>query len=155
MLQEVASNADHVTISLTRRIGNELDQRHTGGTARGIVKESSGPQFAMFFTVTPVAERTSIAWTYVAKDYENIPDEETRQFEDMIIWQDVAIVESQRPELMTLDLQAELHLRSERIAIAYRKWLRQLGLTFRDNMKYDSVIKVAFPFRAIKNQEGK
>jgi phenylpropionate dioxygenase-like ring-hydroxylating dioxygenase large terminal subunit len=95
-----------------------------------IVKSSAGPKFAMYFTVTPVAERTSIAWTYVAKDYENIPDEETRQFEDMITWQDVPIVESQRPELLPLDLQAELHLRSDRTAIAYRKWLRQLGLTF-------------------------
>ena len=95
-----------------------------------IVKESSGPNFAMYFTVTPVSELTSIAWTYVAKDYENIPDEQTRRFEDMITWQDVPIVESQRPELLPLDLQAELHLRSDRTAIAYRKWLRELGLTF-------------------------
>jgi len=25
-------------------------------------------------------------------------------------------------------LQAELHLRSDRVAIAYRRWLRELGL---------------------------
>jgi hypothetical protein len=56
-----------------------------------IVKESAGPKFAMFFTVTPVFELASIAWNYVAKDYENIPDEETRQFEDIITWQDVPI----------------------------------------------------------------
>jgi hypothetical protein len=36
--------------------------------------------------------------------------------------------QSQRPEL--LPQQAELHLRSDRAAIAYRRWLRQLGLTF-------------------------
>src|SRR5215470_4697287 len=95
-----------------------------------IVKGSAGPKFAMYFTVTPVSELSSIAWTYVAKDYENIPDEETQQFEDMITLQDVPIVESQRPELLPLDLQAELHLRSDRTAIAYRKWLRELGLTF-------------------------
>jgi phenylpropionate dioxygenase-like ring-hydroxylating dioxygenase large terminal subunit len=95
-----------------------------------IVKSSAGPKFAMYFTVTPVSERSSIAWTYVAKDYENIPDEETQQFEDMITLQDVPIVESQRPELLPLDLQAELHLRSDRTAIAYRKWLRVLELTF-------------------------
>ena len=77
-----------------------------------------------------ISELSSIAWTYVAKDYENIPDEETQLFEDMITWQDVPIVESQRPELLPLDLQAELHLRSDRTAIAYRKWLRELGLTF-------------------------
>jgi len=27
-------------------------------------------------------------------------------------------------------LQAELHLRSDRTAIAYRRWLKELGLTF-------------------------
>ncbi|QBD79967.1 aromatic ring-hydroxylating dioxygenase subunit alpha [Ktedonosporobacter rubrisoli] len=94
------------------------------------VKSSEGPRFAMYFTVTPVAQDTSIAWTYVAMDYENKPDEEIRAFEDMITWQDVPIVESQRPELLPLDLQAELHLRSDRTAIAYRKWLSQIGLTF-------------------------
>jgi hypothetical protein len=30
-------------------------------------------------------------------------------------------------ELLPLDLQAELHLRSDRITVAYRKWLKQLG----------------------------
>jgi len=54
----------------------------------------------MYFTVTPVSELSSIAWMYVAKDYENIPDEERQRFEDMITWQDVPVVESQRPELL-------------------------------------------------------
>jgi Vanillate O-demethylase oxygenase C-terminal domain len=76
----------------------------------------------MYFMVTPVSELSSIAWTYVAKDYENVSDEKTLQFEDMITLQDVPIVESQHPELMPLDLQAELHLRSDRTAIAYRQW---------------------------------
>ncbi len=43
----------------------------------------------MFFTVTPVAERPSIAWTYVAKDYEALGDDETRRFEDIITLQDI------------------------------------------------------------------
>ncbi len=94
------------------------------------VKSSIGPRFAMYFTVTPVAQDHSIAWTYVAMDYGDRPDEEIRQFEDMITLQDVPIVESQRPELLPLDLQAELHLRSDRTAVAYRRWLRQLGLSF-------------------------
>ena len=50
--------------------------------------------------------------------------------QDKIVGQDRPIVESQRPELLPLDLQAELHLRSDRTAIAYRKWLTDLGLTF-------------------------
>ncbi|GCF06644.1 aromatic ring-hydroxylating dioxygenase subunit alpha [Dictyobacter arantiisoli] len=96
----------------------------------GFIKSSAGPHFAMFFTITPVAPDLSRAWAYVAMDYSNLTDEEARQYQNMITLQDVPIVESQRPELLPLDLQAELHLRSDRTAIAYRKWLRQLGLTF-------------------------
>jgi phenylpropionate dioxygenase-like ring-hydroxylating dioxygenase large terminal subunit len=94
------------------------------------IKSSTGPKFAMYFTITPLSERQSLAWMYVAMDYGNLTDEQIRQFQDDIIKQDIPIVESQRPELLPLDLQAELHLRSDRTAIAYRKWLRALGLTF-------------------------
>ena len=59
-----------------------------------------------------------------------LTDEQISSFQEEIIKQDIPIVESQRPELLPLDLQAELHLRSERTAIAYRKWLRELGVTF-------------------------
>jgi vanillate O-demethylase monooxygenase subunit len=59
-----------------------------------------------------------------------ITDEELLRFQDHVSEQDRLIVESQRPELLPLDLQAELHLRSDRMAIAYRKWLRAIGLTY-------------------------
>lgn len=60
----------------------------------------------------------------------DIPEADLIAWQDRIFAQDRPIVESQRPELLPLDLQAELHLRSDRTAIAYRRWLRQLGLTF-------------------------
>jgi hypothetical protein len=63
-------------------------------------------------------------------EYDHLPKDEMREFEDMITLQDVPIMESQRSELLLLDVQAELHVRSDRTAIAYRKWLRELGLTF-------------------------
>lgn len=91
-------------------------------------KTSGGPRFSMLFTVTPVSEWTSTAWMYVAMDYGDLSDEQVRAFQDDIIRQDIPVVESQRPELLPLDLQAELHLRSDRTAIAYRRWLSQLGL---------------------------
>ncbi|GCE17809.1 aromatic ring-hydroxylating dioxygenase subunit alpha [Dictyobacter kobayashii] len=96
----------------------------------GFVKSSAGPHFAMFFTITPVALDLSRVWAYVAVDYNNLTDTEIREYQNLITLQDVPIVESQRPELLPLDLQAELHLRSDRTAIAYRKWLKQLGLSF-------------------------
>ena len=67
----------------------------------------------------------------IALDYaQDTPDVELRAYQDIITGQDIPIVESQRPERLPLDLQAELHLRSDRIAVAYRNWLRGLGLTF-------------------------
>jgi phenylpropionate dioxygenase-like ring-hydroxylating dioxygenase large terminal subunit len=92
------------------------------------VKTSSGSRFAMYFTVTPVTDRSSVLWMYVAMDYGELTDEQVRRFQEDILRQDIPVVESQRPELLPLDLQAELHLRSDRTAIAYRRWLRQLGV---------------------------
>ena len=60
----------------------------------------------------------------------DVPLEQLQEFQDRIVAQDKPIVESQRPELLPLDLAEELHLRSDRTAIAYRKWLRELGLRF-------------------------
>ena len=95
------------------------------------IKAMEGPSFAAFFTVCPIEELACAGWMWLAMDYgHDIPAQEIRDFEDKVTAQDVPIVESQRPELLPLDLQTELHLRSDRTAIAYRRWLKDLGLTF-------------------------
>lgn len=99
-------------------------------TAR-FTKYSGAGEFAIFLTVTPLEETRSIAWMWIAMNYGwEIPNEQIRSFQDHIVAQDVPVVESQRPARLPLDLQAELHLRSDRTSIAYRRWLRELGLTF-------------------------
>jgi len=82
--------------------------------------------FGMLLSVTPHDAVDSTAWMWMAMNYE--PATEMVAFQDRIFAQDQPILESQRPELLPLDLQAELHLRSDRTAIAYRRWLRQLGV---------------------------
>jgi len=94
-------------------------------------KATDEGNFAIQLNVTPVDELNSVAWMCIALDYApDTPDSELKSFQDRITGQDIPVVESQRPELLPLDLQAELHLRSDRIAVAYRKWLSQLGLSF-------------------------
>jgi phenylpropionate dioxygenase-like ring-hydroxylating dioxygenase large terminal subunit len=94
-------------------------------------KETHEGVLAIFATVTPVDEFNSTAWLYLAMNYAFEKNEdELRSFQDKITSQDIPVVESQRPERLPLDLQAELHLRSDRIAIAYRKWLKSMGLSF-------------------------
>ena len=94
-------------------------------------KDTSEGRFSIFATVCPVSELDSVAWFWIAMNYgHDVPEADIRSRQDEITGQDVPVVESQRPERLPLDLQAELHLRSDRIAVAYRKWLGQLGLTF-------------------------
>jgi len=73
----------------------------------------------MFF-VTPESRDRSKAYFLSCANYDNGTEEQGKAFTDLIIGQDLPVVESQRPELLPLDLQAELHLRSDRMAIAYR-----------------------------------
>jgi phenylpropionate dioxygenase-like ring-hydroxylating dioxygenase large terminal subunit len=99
-------------------------------TAR-FLKRHGSQRFAILGTVTPIDAETSLAWVVLAMDYaHDVPEEELSQFQDKVTDQDIRIVESQRPELLPLDLQAELHLRSDRLAIAYRRWLQQIGLDY-------------------------
>jgi phenylpropionate dioxygenase-like ring-hydroxylating dioxygenase large terminal subunit len=94
-------------------------------------KHTDEGDFAIQLNVTPADEMNSIGWMCIALNYaKETPDADLRAYQDKITGQDVPIVESQRPERLPLDLQAELHLRSDRIAVAYRMWLRGLGLTF-------------------------
>jgi phenylpropionate dioxygenase-like ring-hydroxylating dioxygenase large terminal subunit len=108
---------------------------YTYGTRRPFTayfsKSSNGETYMIQLNVTPVDELECIAWMTIGMNYgHNVPENELMAFQEKIVGQDIPIVESQRPERLPLDLQAELHLRSDRIAVAYRKWLRQLGLSF-------------------------
>lgn len=88
-------------------------------------------KFSIINCVTPVDERESVSWLIMALNYSSdTSDQQLRSFQDAVSGQDIPVVESQRPELLPLDLQAELHLRSDRTAIAYRQWLTKIGLKY-------------------------
>lgn len=95
-----------------------------------LLKESDGPRFSILLTITPHAAVDSSAWMWMAMNYSHeTPEAELIAWQDEIFMQDSPILQSQRPELLPLDLQAELHLRSDRTAVSYRQWLNQLGMT--------------------------
>ncbi len=96
-------------------------------------KDAPAATHGLMLTITPHDEMDSTVWFVIASSMYD--DDETLQREytpriTKIFEEDREIVCSQRPELLPLDLQAELHLKSDRVAIAYRTWLKQLGLTF-------------------------
>ncbi len=112
------------SVSYTYRVFRPLTAYLRKETPKGI-------HMSILFPLTPHDELSTSAWFYMAVSADaGLTDAEIDEFNSAILAQDIPIVESQRPELLPLDLQAELHLRSDRSALAYRRWLSELGLTY-------------------------
>ena len=62
-------------------------------------------------------------------DFET-PKEETDRFHSFLFQQARLIVENQRPELLPMNLSADLHLRSDAVFLAYRQYLKDIGQSF-------------------------
>jgi phenylpropionate dioxygenase-like ring-hydroxylating dioxygenase large terminal subunit len=96
-----------------------------------LIKQSPGPCFSILLTITPHDPARSTVWMWMAMNYgHDIPAADLVAWEDGIFAQDRPILESQRPELLPLDLTAELNIRADRAAIGYRRWLKRLGVSF-------------------------
>ncbi len=82
-----------------------------------------------FFASQPVAIDRCIGYVVIGRNY-NLSQDDTvlRDFEDTIFGQDQIVVESQRPDRVPFDLAAELHLKFDAVAVAYRKAMRANGL---------------------------
>lgn len=92
---------------------------------------TEGKVFTLLFAVAPVSEVESVAYFTIFVNYGGPADDAAMvRFQDEIFAQDVPIVASQRPERLPLDLAEELHLPSDRLAIAYRQYICRVGLTF-------------------------
>ena len=89
----------------------------------------TGEVFSMLLHATPAAAGQTLAYALLSRNYDlSAPDETYVAFQNTLMAQDKRIIESQRPENLPLDLQAELHLPSDRLAIAYRRYLNELGI---------------------------
>ena len=61
---------------------------------------------------------------------EDMPTSYFSEFQDRIFFQDKDILESQRPICLPLDPGAEFHQRADRTSLSYRRWLKDMGLTY-------------------------
>ena len=79
-----------------------------------------------FFASQPVAADACAGYVIIGRNYNlDQPGTVLREFEDTIFGQDQVVVESQRPDRVPFDLAAELHLKFDAIAVAYRKAMRE------------------------------
>ena len=91
---------------------------------------SKNKRFVLVFYVTPISETKSMIYTLTLMNFGKLDDKIVRDYQDFITAQDVPIVESQRPELLPMDLQEELSIRSDKISIAYRRYLKKMNISF-------------------------
>ncbi|MGE0496518.1 MAG: Rieske 2Fe-2S domain-containing protein [Ramlibacter sp.] len=80
--------------------------------------------------ICPVTPETSRVWFRLAVADFDATDDKLRAFQNSIFMQDKPVLESQRPARLPLDLRAELHTTADKASSAYRRHLKQLGITF-------------------------
>ncbi len=82
-----------------------------------------------FFASQPVAADLCSGYVVIGRNYNlSQSDQVIQDFENTIFGQDQVVVESQRPDRVPFDLAAELHLKFDAVAVAYRKAMRASGL---------------------------
>lgn len=88
-------------------------------------------KFVLMFAIRPESESKSWAHFIAAYNYAaDLSDQDIDDFHSLIIGQDIPILESQRPELLPMDLAEELHLRSDLFTSRYRRHLKDIGMDF-------------------------
>jgi vanillate O-demethylase monooxygenase subunit len=94
-----------------------------------ILIQSAKGWAATFLGVQPVSENECRFWPLVSRTYAlDVPDREFGGFDVKVIEQDRVIVENQRPEMLPLDLTAELHVKvADAASIEYRRRLREIA----------------------------
>ena len=83
--------------------------------------------------ICPVSPERSRVWFRLAMNDFESPDEKLQGFQHTIFTQDQPVLESQRPRCLPVSTGApaqELHCAADRSAMAYRRHLRELGITF-------------------------
>jgi phenylpropionate dioxygenase-like ring-hydroxylating dioxygenase large terminal subunit len=92
---------------------------------------SDNDHFCTFLTAQPVDELNCVIRLGIAINFgADLTEADILKRQDAVFEQDRLIVETQHPERIPLDLKEELHVRSDRLAVAYRRWLKELGVTY-------------------------
>lgn len=107
--------------------------------------KQTGPEDHWFTwcALTPVDVDEAKFWLVMSFNYGKDITEEQIHARQAIVFgkQDRWIVESQRPFSMPLDIENEMHVTSDRLGIAYRRWIKQLGEKKQKSLSQDSDVQ--------------
>ena len=80
--------------------------------------------------VQPMTAESVRAHNYMGVIDDASTNTDIKAYQLLIFAQDKPILENQHPKLLPLDPRAETPIRADRSAIAYRRWLTDLGITY-------------------------
>lgn len=86
--------------------------------------------FALLIAASPISETECRVWMMTAVNDPHTDADGFNQFNGTIFGQDMAVVQSQDPPCLPLDPRAEMHQRSDRMSMAYRRWLVERGTAY-------------------------
>lgn len=93
--------------------------------------KQTGPEdhWLTWCAMTPTDVDEAVFWLVVSFNYEkDIQEAKIHDRQDLVFGkQDRWIVESQRPINIPLDISTEMHVASDRLGVAYRRWIKALG----------------------------
>ncbi|MFT8711314.1 Rieske 2Fe-2S domain-containing protein [Komagataeibacter rhaeticus] len=79
---------------------------------------------------SPVSARETRLFAPICRNFDtDLPVQDVYAFNRRVFEEDKAIVEAQKPECLPLDPRLEAHVPADRSSIAYRRGLRELGLS--------------------------
>ena len=88
-------------------------------------------RFATFFTSQRVDEVNCISRVLFAINFApNLAVADMLPRQDVVYGRDREIVETRRPERIPVDPREEMHHRSDRMGVAYRRFLADLGTSY-------------------------
>lgn len=87
-----------------------------------------GRRRRLWMAASPVDDATCRTFWYIGRTDDLVGDDRTHlAFQDRVLAEDEPVVTNQVPPEMLLDPGAELSVRTDRVSIEYRRWLRELA----------------------------
>lgn len=103
---------------------------HLPFTATLVVHFPDDVKLVIMNAASPVSARVTRLFVPIARNFDtDKPVQAVYDFNRKVFEEDKAIVEAQKPECLPLDPKLEAHIPADRSSIAYRKGLRDMGLS--------------------------
>jgi phenylpropionate dioxygenase-like ring-hydroxylating dioxygenase large terminal subunit len=105
-------------------------QLHVPFTATLVVHFPDGGRLSMMNAASPVSARKTRLFDARCRNFDTDgPLQDVYDFNRQVFEEDRAMVEAQKPENLPLDPQLEVHIPADKSSIAYRRALRDIGLS--------------------------